>query len=782
MGNREVTAGSSQRLSVLLVRARVLVIVGWAVAAVAAIQLLPPIESAEGGGLKGLVPQKSEAVEAEIASFELFGFPLLSRTLVVQRDPDGLSPEAQARFFVRAINLNRGLYEDLRHVGGALPIANTLRLFPASSERGTTAITYLFFRPEVKLSTRERQARAFAERHVNQPTDAFVGITGAVPGRIAEGRVIKAHLSTVERATLLLIALIVGVHFRAFGAPLITLAAAGVSFVIATRVVAWMAAATGIALPGELEPVLVVLLLGIVTDYSIFYLDAAKERLARGEPSTTAAERASAGIGAIVLAAGLTVAAGTFALYVATLEVFKALGPGLALTVLVSLAVSVTFVPACIAVFGRGLFWPAGPGGHEESPAAARAVDVRERVTYRAVRRPVALVIAAVVTGLLLVPASFVLDTRLGFSIVSGLPEDAGPRQAAFAAARGFAPGILSPVVVVFEGPELARSRRSLIRLERLIERNRGVVGVVGLEEAGALSRVFRRIPRLERLVGERPDPARLALRAVLAGGRDAVRFMLIFRDPPLGARAIRTLQELRLEMPEMLRRSGVQPVSVGFAGDTALAEETIAQTLDDLKRIVATVLLLDIILLVVFLRSALAPLYVMAVSVLGFAASLGVTTLLFQGILGEGSLSFFVPFAGAVLLVSLGSDYSVFLIGRIWNEASRVPLRRAIATATPRASRAIAVAGITLAFSFATLALVPLDAFRQFAFLMAAGILIDTFVVRSFLMPAVIAVFGGAGSWPRRFRARPALGARFPPGSAQDRKLVAGTGQEPAA
>ena len=57
------------------------------------------------------------------------------------------------------------------------------------------------------------------------------------------------------------------------------------------------------------------------------------------------------------------------------------------------------------------------------------------------------------------------------------------------------------------------------------------------------------------------------------------------------------------------------------------------------------------------------------------------------------------------MLLLSLGSDYNVFVVGRICAEAERgMPLREAIATAAPRASRAIGVAGLALALSFAAL------------------------------------------------------------------------------
>ena len=101
------------------------------------------------------------------------------------------------------------------------------------------------------------------------------------------------------------------------------------------------------------------------------------------------------------------------------------------------------------------------------------------------------------------------------------------------------------------------------------------------------------------------------------------------------------------------------------------------------------------------------------------------------------------------MLLVSL-DGLQRFRGRRIWQEAER-PLREAIAVAAPRASRAISVAGIALAASFAMLAIVPVDGFREFAFMMAVGVLLETFLVRPVLIPALITLFGDAGAWPGR-------------------------------
>ena len=121
----------------------------------------------------------------------------------------------------------------------------------------------------------------------------------------------------------------------------------------------------------------------------------------------------------------------------------------------------------------------------------------------------------------------------------------------------------------------------------------------------------------------------------------------------------------------------------------------------------------------------------------------------MFQTLLGYHQLAYYVPFAVAVLLISLGSDYNVFLVGRIWQEARLRPLREAIAIASPSAARTIRTAGITLAASFAAIAVIPIRSFREVAFAMVVGLLLETFVVRSLLAPALIALFGYTSGWP---------------------------------
>ena len=154
-------------------------------------------------------------------------------------------------------------------------------------------------------------------------------------------------------------------------------------------------------------------------------------------------------------------------------------------------------------------------------------------------------------------------------------------------------------------------------------------------------------------------------------------------------------------------------------------------------------------VVIALFLRALVAPAYLVLTSALAALASLGLTVYVIQLLLGSGQLTYYVVFTVAVLLVSLGSDYNVFLVGRIWQEGRRRALRDAVEVAGSRAARPITVAGLVLALSFALLAIIPVRSFREIAFAMAVGLVIDAFVVRTLLVPALLTLVGPRSAWP---------------------------------
>jgi len=734
-----------------VVRLRFLIVVAWVGAAVAATQLLPTLEEAQTGALGDLVPTNSEALDVELRAAELFRFPLLSRTIVVQRDPNGLSAAAQAAVVSRAVALNRNELPGLDRIAGAIAVTNALGAPPFSRERSTTALTFLYFTPDVGPRERRDLAARFAEEVVSPTAEGFVGQTGALAARAQQADIIGKRLPLVELGTVLLVLLVTGLHFRALGAPLVTLIAVGVAYLVAVRSVAGIGQALGISVPIEVEPVMVVLLFGIVTDYAIFYLSRVRQGLSDGVGREPAVRATVTELTPLIFTAGITVAGAAASLVVAELGFFQAFGPGTALAVLVGLVVALTLVPALLAIGGRWVFWPSRPGTELRADrmaagATARASTrpVRSRAVRLASSRPLATVLGT--TLVLLALATGLLRTEVGSTTIRGLPPDADARQAYAAASQGFAPGILSPTVLLLEGKGITGQRAALRELQGRLEARGGVAEVIGPAD----------------------QPAERPYGAVLSQTGDAVRYLVVFDADPLGARAIASVRALRRDLPALLAASGLGGARTGLAGDTALSEETVARSGEDLARIAPTALLVVVIILAVFLRALVAPLYLVAASVLALAASLGATTYLFQDLLGYGELTYFVPFAAAVLLVALGSDYNVFLTGRIWQEARVRPLRAAVPEAAAGASRAITVAGIVLALSFAMLWLVPVRAFQELAVAMGIGLLIDAFLVRTLLVPALVMLVGPGSAWPSRFPipepdARAASGTRAP-------------------
>src|SRR3954464_13863023 len=352
----------------IVVPLRHLIPLAWIAAVVVATISLPDLASAPTAPLEDLAAKNGAASRAAAEATKRFGFPLSAQTAVVQRNPRGLSQAAQRRQLEAAQTVFGHTDPSLRDIRAAPPISNAARDVPAG-EHGTTAVTYLFFPPELSLESTTKTAHDYAAKQLGGPAGSVVGVTGAGPARLAQFSEIEHSLPIIEAASIALIFVVVALAFRSLGAPLVALAPAGVTFRLAIRILPWAGEQANVTVPKEVQPIIVVLLLGLVTDYTIFFLSGMRRRLRLGEPRLAAARGAVVEVAPIVFTAGLIVAAGTAALVAGKLDFFRAFGPGLALTTVISMVVAITLVPALIAIFGGRLL---GGRVREEGGRAAR--------------------------------------------------------------------------------------------------------------------------------------------------------------------------------------------------------------------------------------------------------------------------------------------------------------------------------------------------------------------------------------------------------------------------
>src|SRR3954464_5405109 len=216
--------------------------------------------------------------------------------------------------------------------------------------------------------------------------------------------------------------------------------------------------------------------------------------------------------------------------------------------------------------------------------------------------------------------------------------------------------------------------------------------------------------------------------------------------------------------------RSSAPAGPTALVGGTSAVFADVARTIDrDMRLILPVAAALILLILLVTLRSAVAPLYLLAAVVLELAATLGASVLAFQMLGDQAGLAFTLPLVLFLFVVALGTDYNILMTARLREEmlAGR-PVREAVAEEVRQVAPAIGAAGLVLATSFATLMLASGAASMELGFAMAFGIILAALIVSSILVPALTALAGRRAWWPGRAarkerRARARIGRHAP-------------------
>jgi RND superfamily putative drug exporter len=733
--------GLWRALARTIVWLRFLILAAWIAGAILATVQLPSAFEAEGSDAESLVPHSSQAIEVEEKAVKTFGEPLISRTMVVAARPQGFSAAALSASgrYIAATDRKEG-----ETAIRAVPLIDTPGLL-AAQKSATTLVVYLYIPTVLSEVEQQGAAEEFAAGLGRASGAEAVKVTGALPGTRAETEVANSHIVWVEIATVVVVIGILAFYFGALGVPLLALASVGTAYLLVDRALGWAGGQFDLSFSSEVEPVIIGLLFGVLTDYLVFFASGYRERLRAGVEPLVAVSAVTAELLPVILTAALMVAGATMTLLISGVDLLAAFGPAMAIAVVIAAAVALTLVPAALAIFGRALLWPRGagrsePDGVDPGAGAARreatpaATGTRARLIGAAIRLPALTVILCVVA--LGAAATGLARLELGNPVMRGLPPNNEVHQGYDLAAAGLGAGVLGPTMVVVEGKGVGERASQLADLEGELSEQDGVSGVLG--------------PAAEPLPGE---PG-----LMVAPAGDAARYILILDGDPDGARASQALSNLEEQLPELARRSGLGEATIGVTGDTTIATELTEETWSAFARVAPAAIAVLLLLLWVLLRSWAAPLYLVGVSVLVVAAALGITVYVFQDLLGYGELAFIVPVAASILLLALGADYNVFLISRIWGEAEQGPLKPAIRTAGASAGRAITVAGLILALSFAAVMLIPIQSFREIGFALFIGLLLDTLIARTLLIPALVALFGSteARAGPAAAPARP--------------------------
>ena len=527
--------------------------------------------------------------------------------------------------------------------------------------------------------------------------------------------------------------------YRSFLLPIAVLATSLFALCVALLVVWWLAKWDIVLLNGQTQGILFILVIGAATDYSLLLVARYREELRVTQDKWVAVTGAIKGSVEPILASGSTVIAGLLMLLLSDLKSNSTLGPVASIGIVFAMLSALTLLPAILFVFGRTAFWPrrvkyepalvAEENGMPSKgfwPKVARLVQKRPRAIW-------------IVTTLVLIAGAAAV-TQLN---ADGVPEselvlgESEARDGQEALGEHFPGGSGSPIQVVAPEDDVEAVVEVLEDYETVEE-----VSITTEDTpAGSAPITEDGIEAMGPPGTPEPEPTVVDGNVLLEG---------TLSEPADSSEAATAVRELRAQFDE------VAPDAM-LGGVTATDVDTIDASIDDRNLIIPIILAVIFVILMLLLRSILAPALLIATTVLSFGTAMGVSALVFNGIFDFPGADPAVPLFGFVFLVALGIDYNIFLMTRVREESLKHGTREGVLRGLTVTGGVITSAGVVLAATFAALAVIPILFLAQLAFIVAFGVLLDTFIVRSLLVPALTYDIGPKVWWPSKLSRTPA-------------------------
>ncbi|WP_282205399.1 MMPL family transporter [Kitasatospora fiedleri] len=511
-------------------------------------------------------------------------------------------------------------------------------------------------------------------------------------------------------ATVVLIVVIVGVIFRGVLVGWLPVLLSLFPMIAASGLIAFVTKLFDLKSSPIASAIQIVVILGVGTDYFLFLMFRYRERLRAGDDRKSAVANGVGRVGEAIASAAGAVTVAFAVLILSELGMFTALGPALAISVIVTALASLTLTPALLAVIpAKATFWPGRKWMQE--PEGARFHKLGRTVG----RRPG---LVAVVSGGLLVILSLAgLGYQGTFDMAkSMMPKDKESMVVMDSLSKGFSAGAADPTHVFLTTGEAG-----------------GKLDAAALDGFGAK-------------LGQVPGVAGVAGEHKVSEDGTTADFTVTLKDSAASNAAIDAVTELR-----STAHAAAPGGSEALIGGTSSVYKDINLAMaHDYKLVFPVAGLLILLILGLQLRSVVAPWYLMASVGLGFAATLGATTVAFLKIGTEPGLMFMLPIFIYLFVVAIGTDYNILIIARLREEAreGRSP-REAAKEAVRHAGPTVAAAGFILAASFATFMLAGNVLFAELGFALAIGIVLAAFVMAMFFTPAITALLGKRAWWP---------------------------------
>jgi RND superfamily putative drug exporter len=566
----------------------------------------------------------------------------------------------------------------------------------------------------------QEQAETYVEALHGQATDAVaINSVGDMTTNETFNRISEEDLQRAEIVGLPIALIILIVVFGAVIAALIPVGMALAAVLIATGIAALIG--TQYELSFFIINMISVIGLAVGIDYALFVVERYREERRHGRSKAEAIEVAGGTATKAVVFSGLTVVFALCGLILMPNSIFRSLGLGAILAVIVSVAAILTLIPAMISLLGDRIDWPRRR--NYDAMDHAKVIHDEEveqqhgfwgRAAHLVMARPwPALVLGA---GILIALSIPFFSMNTGFAGVESLPES-DVKDAFVLLEEKFTLGRLAPVDFVIDAPQNADTEAAASELAELLAAEPGVasVGPVVWNDAGDLAHI----------------QATLTTSANDEASYDVIRHLRSDSIP----------SAFPAEYGEVL-----------VSGETAGNVDFISTTETWTPRVFLFVLGLSFLLLMVAFRSIVVPATAIVMNLLSVGAAYGVLVLVFQrghltGLLGFDQtpvIEAWIPIFLFCVLFGLSMDYQVFLLSRIREFYDQTGKNRlSVAHGVESTARIITGAALIMVAVFVGFSTGRLVFLQQVGFGLAVAILLDATIVRTILVPAVMRILG---------------------------------------
>jgi|CXWL01.1.fsa_nt_gi RND superfamily putative drug exporter len=535
--------------------------------------------------------------------------------------------------------------------------------------------------------------------------------------------------------------------------PLVTIAAA---LLVSLGLVGWLAS-FGWPINSLVQMFMIVIVVGVGTDYCLFLFARFREDAAEVADTRTAAMMALTHAGPAVLASAGTNALGMAALWFARNRDLHTSGPTIALSIVISGACVMTLSASVIYLGGRWLVRSKNTVHPHDTRLWRWAGELVKR-------RPLAVTLAV---GAVLLWASLLGAWKRNEPIYDSL--DQFPAESSFVrGARSYSQH--------FQGGRSVAEATILITFPHRIDGSESGDALRGQLDAIS-SAISHRLPvvhyrdLVDPLGAWREPKANmnengLASRAIielfarptyLGRSGKTTRIDLGLEIEPRSIPAMKAMSELREIVAEVLHNdpapeSDASDAVIDIAGENAVYADMRNLRKRDFAVVAAAAVGMIFAVLLWLLRSTIQSAILIIATLLTYLSAYGATWLIVRSVYGAPALAWQIDFLLFIVVLSLGQDYNIFVVTRVHEELRRHDPREAVATAVRRTGSVVSSCGVIMAATFASMFAGSLMMMKEFAIALSLAMLIDTFIVRPLFVPAFILL-------AHRFHGRPCRG-----------------------